>query len=84
MSTASATSSQTTIISSHVIDTVRALPVKEREAIARALADEILLGNDPIDSLPPFQAALYSIITFYIQRDTARHFPADPLLRAQI
>lgn len=73
MSTASATSSQTTIISSHVIDTVRALPAKEREAIARALADEILLGNDPIDSLSPFQSALYAIITFYIRRDTARH-----------
>lgn len=77
MSTASTSSSlsssQTTILSAHVIDTVRALPAKEREAIARALADEILLGNDPIDSLSPLQSALYAIITFYIRRDTARH-----------
>ncbi len=77
MSTASTSSSlsssQTTILSAHVIDTVRALPAKEREAIARALADEILLGNDPLDSLSPFQSALYAIITFYIRRDTARH-----------
>ena len=60
------------IISSHVVDTIKSLPESERAAIATALASELILGNDPDEMLSPFQAMLYSIIRYYVKRDTER------------
>lgn len=60
------------IISSHVVDTIKSLPESERAAIANALASELILGADPDAMLSPFQAMLYSIIRFYVKRDTER------------
>lgn len=60
------------IISKHVINSVKALPEADRHAVAIALAEEILLGMNPDDSLTPFQSMLYSIIQFYVKRDTEK------------
>jgi len=59
-------------ISSHVIESIRALPDTDRQAVAMALVNEMLLGLNPDDSLTPFQAMLYSIIQFHVRRDSAR------------
>lgn len=68
--------SSSIVISQHVINSVKGLPESDRHAVATALAEEILLGKNPDDTLSPFQSMLYSIIQFYVKRDTekaARH-----------
>ncbi len=60
------------IITPHVVNTIKSLPESERKAIADALASELLLGSDPDEMLTPFQAMLYSIIRYYVKRDTER------------
>lgn len=60
------------IITQRVIETVRSLPESERKAIATALSDELILGIDPDSSLDNFQSMLYSIIRFYVKRDSER------------
>lgn len=67
------------IISQSVIDTVRALPETERQAIVQALANELFLGNQAQDSLSPFQNFIYTMISSNMQRDTqrfVRHYTA--------
>lgn len=61
------------VISSHVINTINALPVEERNAIAQALASEMILGADLCHTLSPMQEMLYSVIKFYIQKDSIRY-----------
>ena len=61
------------LISSHVINTINALPVEERNAIAQALASEMILGSDSCNSLSPMQEMLYSVIRFYVKRDSIRY-----------
>lgn len=60
------------IISSRVIDTIKSLPETERKAIATALSAELILGADPDETLNSFQSMLYSIIRFYVKRDSER------------
>lgn len=60
------------IISQHVINTVKSLPEADRRAIAEALAAEIILDENPDSRLTPFQAMLYTMIKFYVDRDTNR------------
>lgn len=60
------------ILSSHVIDTVKALSEEDRKAIAAAIVEDFVLGGDPEDSLSPFQAMIYTIISYYIKRDSLR------------
>ncbi len=60
------------LISPRVIDTIKSLPTEEREAIASALAAELILGKDPDDSLNSFQSVLYSMVRFYVKHDTER------------
>ncbi len=60
------------LISSRVIDTIKSLPVAEREAIAHALVTELILDKDPDDSLSSFQSVLYSMVRFYVKHDTER------------
>ncbi len=60
------------VFSSHVINSVKALPESDRRAIANALAGEFLLGLDPDEELTPFQSMLYTIMQFYIKRDSNR------------
>lgn len=64
------------VISSHVIESIKSLPETDRRAVAIALANEMLLGLNPDDSLTPFQAMLYSIIQFHVRRDSARSMEA--------
>ena len=60
------------VFSSYVINSVRALPETDRRAIANAIAGEFLLGTNPDDELSPFQSMLYTIMQYYIKRDTNR------------
>lgn len=60
------------LFSSRVIDTIKSLPVVEREAIAFALVSELILDKDPDDSLNNFQSVLYSMVRFYVKHDTER------------
>ncbi len=64
--------SDSIIISKHVLETIKSLPGKEREVIAKALASDLLLGDDPVESLSSFQAMIYSVIRYYVKRDTER------------
>lgn len=61
------------VITSHVINTLNALPAEERAAITSALASELLLGETILnESLTPMQHMIYSMIRSYVTRDTAR------------
>ena len=60
------------VISQHVINTIQALPESERASITHALACDLILGQDPCENLSPFQSMLYSIIRYYVNRDTQR------------
>lgn len=60
------------ILSSHVINTIKALSETDRKAIALAIAEDFVLGGNPEDSLSPFQAMLYTIISYYVKRDSVR------------
>lgn len=64
--------SQRFVISDHVIETIKALPTEEREAVSRALALELFAGGNPEEILTPFQAMLYSVIRYHVKRDTER------------
>lgn len=59
-------------VSQHVINTINALPVSERAAVATALTCEFMLGEDPTKSLSPLENMLYTIIRFYVVRDRER------------
>jgi len=70
--------SQQFVISSHVVDTIKALPREEREAVSRALACELFSGGDPDSFLTPFQAMIYSVIRYYVKRDSERGVGSVP------
>lgn len=59
------------LISNHVINTINSLPQEERHAIAQALVSEMILGD--VSELPPVQEMLYSVIRFYVRRDSTRY-----------
>lgn len=61
------------VISSHVINTINALPSEERNAIAQALASEMILGSASSKILSPMQEMLYSVIRFYVNRDSTQY-----------
>ena len=69
--------SQRYVISDHVIETIKALPAEEREAVSRALALELFAGGDPESVLTPFQAMLYSVIRYHVKRDSDRGMTVD-------
>ena len=60
------------ILTENLIKTVQSLPKSERSAIANAIVNEFLLGEDPTDSLNPFQNIIYAMISTSLKRDTAR------------
>lgn len=60
------------VISQHFINTIQALPESERTSITQALACDLILGQDPCEMLSPFQSMLYSIIRYYVKKDTQR------------
>lgn len=59
------------IISDHVINTINSLPAEDRNAIAQALATEMILGCEA--ALAPVQKMLYSVIRFYVKRDSSKY-----------
>lgn len=63
---------QSIIITPHVINTLKSLPAEERIAITNALAEDMILG-DGVNGLSPYQRMIYSIIRFYVERDTAKY-----------
>lgn len=63
---------QAIIITPHVINTLKSLPERERSAITAALAEEMILGGCH-SPLSPYQRMLYSIIRFYVERDTMKY-----------
>lgn len=62
-----------TVISQHVINTIKSLPKEERRAIANAIARDVILGEDASSSLTPIEAMLFSMIRFYVRQDTLRY-----------
>ncbi len=60
------------VISRHVVNTIKSLPHLEREAISDALARELILGQDPNESLTPVQSMIYAMIRFYVRQDMDR------------
>lgn len=64
---------QAIIITPHVINTIKSLPERERSAITSALAEEMILGEASGTALSPYQRMLYSIIRFYVERDTMKY-----------
>lgn len=61
------------VISSHVINTINALTLEDRNAIAQALASEMILGSASCSILSPMQEMLYSVIRFYVKRDSTHY-----------
>lgn len=57
------------VISNRVLKSLQSMPCQERRLISQALTNELLLGEDPVKSLTPFQSILYTMIRFYIQKD---------------
>lgn len=66
-------------ITTHVIDTINALPADERVAVTTALAAELILGVEANEHLTPMQQVLYSMIRQYVHRDTLRLANPDAL-----
>lgn len=62
------------IISKRVIDTINALPFNEKKAITKALACELILGEDAAAELTPIQSMLYSIIKYYVRKDMGSNY----------
>ncbi|MCM1349096.1 MAG: hypothetical protein NC338_06740 [Firmicutes bacterium] len=63
---------QSIIISSRVQQTIKSLPESERAAITQALTADLILGQSVETLLSPFQAMLYSVIRYYVKRDSER------------
>ena len=63
---------QSIVISNHVLETIKSLPLGEREMITNALAADLFLGKNPDDVLSPFHAMVYSVIRYYVRRDSER------------
>lgn len=53
-----------------MVETIKSLPVKEREAISYALVNDFILGRDPKKFLTPMEGILYTMIKYYVTRDT--------------
>lgn len=64
--------SQSIVISNHVLETIKSLPTDAREVITNALATDLFLGRNPDDTLSPFHAMIYSVIRYYVRRDSER------------
>lgn len=60
------------VISNRVIKTINALPEEERKVISDALASELLFGEEPMSGMSSLQAMIYSVVRYYIRRDTER------------
>lgn len=63
---------QSIVITPHVLNTINALPMEERLAVASALAGELILGSELKDELTPIETMIYRIIRDYIERDSYR------------
>lgn len=64
---------QTIVITPHVLNTLRALPLEERLSVASALAGEMLLGAGRCSNLTPEEDMIYSIIRFYVNQASERY-----------
>ena len=60
------------LITPHVINTIKSLPIDEQTAITGALIEELILDTHSKKSLSPVQEMLYSIIKFYIKQDSTK------------
>ncbi len=58
------------IITPRVVETIKSLPLKEREAISYALVRDLILGVDPKGFLTPMEGILYTMIKYYVTHDT--------------
>lgn len=68
---------QSIVISNHVLETIKSLPLGEQEVITNALAADLFLGKNPDDVLSPFHAMVYSMIRDYVRRDSERAGRSD-------
>ncbi len=60
------------LITPHVINTIKSLPLDEQTAITGALVEEFILYSHSKKSLSPVQEMLFSIIKFYIKQDSSK------------
>lgn len=61
------------VITPHVLNTLRSLPLEERLSVASALAGEMILGTDTPSDLEPMESMIYSIIKFYVNQASDRY-----------
>jgi len=60
------------LISENVVKAVKELPATERDAVARALLNELFSDTDPTEGLSPFEHLIYTMISSNMHRDTER------------
>lgn len=65
------------LITSHVINTIKSLPLDEQAAITSALINELILDCHQKKTLSPVQEMLYSIIRFYIKQDSMKYMSSQ-------
>ena len=68
------------LITPHVINTIKSLPIEEQTAIANALISELILDGHSRKLLSPVQEMLYSIIRFYIKQDSQKYISSNNLI----
>lgn len=59
-------------ISPRVIQTINALPLEDRIAVASAITGELILGEKVTTELTPTQSLVFTIIRSYVKHDTRR------------
>ena len=55
------------VITPHVINTLRSLPMEERLSLTSALASEMILGAT-VNDLAPMEDMIYSILRNYVKQ----------------
>lgn len=65
------------LITPHVINTIKSLPIDEQTAITSALINELIFDGNNRKLLSPVQEMLYSIIRFYIKQDSMKYISSQ-------
>ena len=64
---------QSIVISSHVINTIKSLPIEERRSVVNAIAEELFMDDsNSSQSLSPTEEMICTIIRFYVKQDSTK------------
>lgn len=72
---------QTIVITPKVLNALRGLPTAERQTVAIALAESLLLdGKESVAcTLKPVEEMIFNILHFYVQQASRRYSKSAPL-----